>query len=86
MISARKIAWEISTGKRKIQFIGAKSFEVLQQEIFSLKNRYNPETMTNYENYIFEKNLNATMESVLQLDNKKRFELYQKVDEMFNIK
>lgn len=82
--SARKIAWEISIGKRPQQFIGHKTKEVLQQELFSLKNRYTPETMTNFERYEFDKDMEKVVAGIMQLPRAQREILYQEVDKMLN--
>lgn len=80
--SARKIAWEISNGLRPESFIGNKSKEVLQQELFSLKNRYNPNTMTTFEKTEFEKDLDKVITGILTLPKEQRSNLYEEVDKM----
>ena len=82
MNSARKIAWEISNGLRPEQFIGHKTYEILQQELFSLKNSYQPDTMTSFEKTEFEKELNKLVAGILTLPQEQRSTLYKKVDEM----
>ncbi len=82
--TARKIAWEISSGIRAKQFIGVKSKEVLAQELFSLKNRYTPDTMTTFEKSQFQKDLDKVVEGILQLPKEYRANLYNIVDKMLN--
>ena len=83
-LTARKIAWEISNGLRPEQFIGHKTKEVLQTELFSLKNSYNPSTMTTFEKTEFEKELNKIVAGILSLPQEQRSTLYQEVDRMLN--
>lgn len=80
--SARKIAWEISNGLRPEQFIGHKTREILQQELFSLKNSYHPDTMTTFEKTEFEKELNKVIAGILSLPQEQRSTLYKEVDRM----
>ena len=63
---AREVARLITIGKIPPQFVGRKSFAVLKQEIFSLINRYNPETMTTFELDVYGKDLAKTVESILK--------------------
>jgi len=83
-ITARKIAWELSNGLRPEQHIGHKTKEVLAQELFSLKNRYNPKTMTAFEKTEFEQDLNKTVSGILSLPREQQSILYETVDEMLN--
>jgi len=83
-ISARKIAWEISQGIRPNQFIGKKTKEVLAQELFSLKNGWNPKTMSKNEKTEFDEKINAVIEGILKLPKHERADLYRKVDDLLN--
>ena len=68
---ARTMAKLITEGKIPLQFIGRKSFLVLKQEIFSLVNRYNPKTMTQFELNVYAKDVAATVEGILRFMNEK---------------
>ena len=70
--SAREISKEISQGKIKPQHLGKKSFAVLQQELFSLKNSYKPRTMTNTDWIKFSANLDSIKKGIEKLEDKKQ--------------
>ncbi len=70
--SARKISKEISQGERKPQHLGKKSFAVLQQEIFSLKNSFKPQTMTNSDWINFSAKLDSIKKGIEKLEDKKQ--------------
>ena len=84
MTTAREIAYEISNGMRPEQFIGNKTKEVLAQELFSLRNRYTPETMTAFEKTEWENDLNSTVAGIITLPKEQQDNLYKTVDNMLN--
>lgn len=82
--SAREISKEISQGKIKPQHLGKKSFAVLQQELFSLKNSHKPRTMTNSDWEKFQQKLSSIKNGISKLDNKKhQRSLNNEVDKIF---
>ena len=84
MTTAREIAYEISNDIRPEQFIGNKTKEVLAQELFSLRNRYTPETMTAFEKTEWENDLNRTVAGIITLPKEQQDNLYKTVDNMLN--
>jgi len=60
--TAREIAAEITGGKRKPQFIGPKSAQVIIQEIWSLKNTKEAFRKPDYKNKL--QNLKASLRSL----------------------
>jgi len=60
-LSAREIAQQITQGKRKPQFIGPKSVEVITQEIWSLKNKKEAFRQPDYKTKL--QNLKAQLRS-----------------------
>ncbi len=82
---ARTIARLISEGKISPQFIGRKSYAVLKQEIFSLVNRYNPKTMTQFELTVYTKDVAATVESILKFPKKGQDDLFKKFSQNYEV-
>lgn len=78
---ARKIAKNITKGIIPPQHIGFKSFLVLKQEIFSLLNRYNPSTMSDFEKTVYAKDLASTVEGILQQTPKDQDILFREFSE-----
>ena len=83
-LNPRKIARLITKGKIQQQFIGLKSFEVLEQEIFSLLNRHNPQTMTEFEKTVFAKDVAATVEGILKLKPRDQDNLFAEFNKNLN--
>jgi len=83
-LTAREIAQLISEGLIKPTHLGKKSFEVLQQEFFSLKNSYHPKTITEKEKDDFNIKLKTLIAEIQFLPENKQEQLYENVDKMLN--
>jgi len=81
-LTAREIAQLISEGVIKPMHIGRKSFEVLQQEYFSLKNLYRPGEMTDKELEEFNEKLKNLTAEIQFLPEDKQEKLYDNIDKM----
>lgn len=66
------------------QHLGPKNYQILKQELFSLKNEYTPETFTDKELINWNNNLAARIEEIEQLSETEQEQLFRKVDEMLN--
>lgn len=66
------------------QHLGPKNFYVLRQELFSLKNEYNPNTSTDEELNNWNIQMAARIEEIEQLLGSEQKQLLKNVDEMLN--
>lgn len=80
--SAREISKEISQGTRKPQHLGKKTFAVLHQEIFSLKNSFKPQTMTNTDWIKFSAKLDSIKNGISKLDKKDQRSLNNEIEKL----
>ncbi len=85
-ISPREIAKKISKGIIPKQHIGKKTLAVLQQELFSLKNEYNPKTMTNKEFEKWSKKYNAWLKDAIKLEGKDLRSIRAEAKKMLEVK
>lgn len=83
-LTAREVAQLISEGLIKPIHLGKKSFEVLQQEYFSLKNSYRPKEMSEKEKNEFNEKLKTLIAEIQFLPENKQKELFDNVDDMLN--
>ena len=82
--SAREIMESMNNGNIIRQHLGPKSFDVLKTELFSLKNRYKPQTFTEAEFDEWNKTLAQRMEEIEQLPTSEQEKMMQEVDDMLN--
>lgn len=82
--TAREIIKAMNNGIIPRQHLGSKNFHVLKQEIFSLKNQYNPNTFTSIELDNWNQMLAARMEEIEQLSTTKKEQLFKEVDKMLD--
>lgn len=82
--SYREIAQEISNGTLSPRYLGTKTFEALKQELFSLRNQWNPNAWTQAELSEYNQTLTDLVAQIEKLDEHQRFSLNQDVDTMLN--
>lgn len=83
-MTAREIAQLISEGLIKPMHIGKKSFEVLKQEYFSIKNSFTPTTFSKQEMQVFNEKLKILMAEIQHLPEDQQEILFDMVDDMLN--
>jgi hypothetical protein len=84
MTSYRKIALKISDGILTPRHLGEKTYEVLKQELFSLRNQWNPNTWTEEETTEYNQSLIDLVAQIEKLDDHQKFILNEDVDSMLN--
>ena len=84
MTTYREIAQQISNGSLSPRHLGEKSFEVLKQELFSLKNQWNPNTWSESEKIDHNQILTDLVNQIEKLDDHQKFILNEDVDSMLN--
>ncbi len=82
--SSREIMTAMNDGDIQRKYLGPKNFYILKQELFSLKNMYNPDTfteteLTDWNNALFER-----LEEIDQLPDSEKKQLFKEVDEMLH--
>ena len=82
--SAREIAKMITDGIIPPRHIGTKTPEVLQQELFALKNRYKPQTWLPKEQKEWKESFLDTMAGIEKLSGDKREKLLDDVHRMLH--
>lgn len=82
--SARELSKAISNGDIPRSRIGPGNFAILKTELFSMKNSYKPDTMTDKELLDYNKNLAEKIEQVETLTTSEQNELFEQVDAMLN--
>ena len=84
MTTAREIAAAISSGLIPHRHIGAKSFLVIQQEIFSCKNEYTPDTDSAAEKAEWQQRFETLIDDAMQLGHSEQEKLFDEVDKLMN--
>lgn len=82
--TSREMMEAMNNGDIPRQHLGPKNFYILKQELFSLKNEYNPETFTEEELTKWNGTLAARMEEIEQLSDSEKEELLKEVDKMLD--
>ncbi len=82
--TAREIMRAMDNGDIPRAHLGQKNFFVLKQEIFSLKNEYNPDTFTDKEFISWNKNMADRLVEVEQLVESEKEQLLKEVDKMLD--
>ena len=83
--SAREMIKAMDDGDIPRQHLGPKNFHILKQELFSLKNEYNPNTSTGTELNEFYNKMAANLEEIQQLPTTEREQLLKEVDKMLDV-
>lgn len=82
--SSREMMQAMNEGKISRQHLGVKNYYVLKQEIFSLKNEYNPNTSTEAEQNDWNIQIAARLEEVEQLTGSDQKTLLKEIDKMLD--
>lgn len=83
--SAREIMQAMNNGDIPRQHLGPKNFHILKQELFSLKNEYNPNTFTEKEMDNWNKKMAARLEEIEHLSGSEKEQLFTEVNEMLDV-
>ncbi len=82
--SAREMMQAMNNGEIPRAHLGAKNFHILKQEIFSLRNEYNPDTFTEKEFVAWNKTMADRLVEVEQLSTTEKEQLLKEVDKMLD--
>lgn len=82
--SSREIMTAMNDGDIPRMHLGPKNFYILKQELFSLKNEYNPDTFTETELTGWNIILFKRLEEIDQLPNSEKKQLFREVDKMLD--
>jgi len=82
--TSREIMEAMNSGKISRQHLGPKNFHILKQELFSLRNEYNPDTSTDEELNNWNIKLAARMAEIEQLSGSEKEQLLKEVDKMLD--
>ena len=82
--SARELMEAMNTGEIPREHIGKKSVLVLKQELFSLENSFNYDTMSDEERDTYYSKMGSIIEEISKLSRSDADEVMEGVDKMLN--
>ncbi len=82
--NARQVMEAMDRGDIPRKYLGTKTSAALKQELFSLKNEYNPKTFTDEEEVIWNTKLGLVMEGIEKLSGSQKDNLLKEVDKMLD--
>lgn len=80
--SAREVMIAMNNGEIPRKHLGPKNFLILKQELFSIKNEYNPNTSTAREIEDWDNTMFDRLEEIDQLPTAEKEQLFKEVDIM----